>query len=65
MGFAARKQALTVYLPSLEGYDDLLGTLGPHSTGVGCLYLKRLADVDSAVLSELVRRSAEDTRGGG
>ncbi|MET9274050.1 DUF1801 domain-containing protein [Kribbella sp. NPDC003557] len=65
VGFAARKQALTLYLSAIEPYGDLLARLGPHSTGVGCLYVKRLADVDSGVLAELVRRSVEDTRGGG
>jgi hypothetical protein len=66
VGFAARKQALTLYLTGgFDEYDDLLGRLGPHTTGVGCLYVKRLADVDSAVLGELVRRSVEDTRGRG
>ena len=66
IGFAARKQALTLYLSNgFEGYGDLLAKLGPHTTGVGCLYVKRLSDVDSGVLTELVRRSVEDTRGGG
>lgn len=66
VGFAARKQALTLYLTGgFDGYDDPLGRLGPHTTGVGCLYLKRFADVDSGVLAELVRRSGEDTRGRG
>jgi hypothetical protein len=65
VGFAARKQALTLYLTSgFEGYDELLGKLGPHTTSAGCLYVKRLADVDSGVLADLVRRSVEDTRGG-
>ena len=66
VGFAARKQALTLYLTSgFDGYDELLARLGPHSTSAGCLYVKRLADVDSGVLAELVRRSAQDTRGRG
>ena len=66
IGFAARKQALTLYLSNgFEEYGDLLAKLGPHTTGVGCLYVKRLSDVDSGVLTELVRRSVEDTRGGG
>ena len=66
IGFAARKQALTLYLSNgFEGYGDLLAKLGPHTTGVGCLYVKRLSDVDYGVLTELVRRSVEDTRGGG
>ncbi|TDD24517.1 DUF1801 domain-containing protein [Kribbella turkmenica] len=66
IGFAARKQALTLYLTEgFEGYDELLGRLGPHTTGVGCLYVKRLSDVDSAVLAELAKRSVQHTRGGG
>lgn len=66
VGFAARKQALTLYLTErFEGYDVLLGKLGPHTTGVGCLYVKRLSDVDPGVLTELVRRSVDGARGGG
>ena len=66
LGFAARKQALTLYLTEgFEGYDELLERLGPHTTGVGCLYVKRLSDVDSAVLTELVQRSVDGARGGG
>jgi hypothetical protein len=58
-GFSPRKQALTLYIVSgFEGYDALLERLGPHKTGKSCLYVKRLADVDGAVLEELVRRSA-------
>jgi len=66
LGFAARKQALTLYLTEgFEGYDELLERLGPHTTGVGCLYVKRLSDVDSAVLTELAQRSVDGARGGG
>ncbi len=59
VGFAPRKQQLVVYL---DGYDDeesaaLLAKLGRHSTGKGCLYVKRLADVDSDVLRQLVQQS--------
>jgi hypothetical protein len=65
VGFAARKQAMTLYLTEgFEGYDELLGRLGPHTTGVGCLYVKRLSDVDSGVLTELARRSLDGARGG-
>ncbi len=66
IGFAARKQAMTLYLTEgFEGYDELLERLGPHTTGVGCLYVKRLSDVDSGVLGELARRSVDGARGGG
>jgi len=33
---------------------------GPHTTGKGCLYVKKLADVDESVLDELVARSYRD-----
>lgn len=57
-GFSPRKASLTLYFPL--GFDDLqdeLSRLGPHSTGVSCLYLKRLDDVDLAVLEDMVRTS--------
>ena len=47
-----------MYLPAgFDGATDLLGRLGPHSTGKSCLYLKRLADVDEEVLREIVARA--------
>lgn len=55
VGFASRKAAITVYLGmSLDGSAALLAKLGKHTTGKGCVYIKRLADVDLAVLEELV-----------
>ena len=53
VGLAPRKSALTIYLAA--GFDEeLLGRLGPHRTGRGCLYVRRLADVDPDVLRALV-----------
>ena len=55
VALAPRRQALVVYLAEgFEPYAELLARLGPHSTGRGCLYLKRLADVDRDVLGALV-----------
>lgn len=60
VGFSPRKQNLTLYIMSgFEQYDELLQRLGKHSTGKACLYVKRLADVDPAVLQELVKLSVE------
>ncbi|GAB4405354.1 MAG: hypothetical protein OHK0039_06260 [Bacteroidia bacterium] len=54
-GFAARKQALTIYaMPGFDRYEALMSDLGKYKTGVSCLYIKRLSDVDMAVLRELV-----------
>ena len=60
--FSPRKAATTVYL--MGGADErgeLLGRLGPHTLGKGCLYLKRLDAVDLGALEELVRRSYQHT----
>lgn len=57
-GFAARKAASTVYvLDGVGAHADLLETLGPHSTGVGCIYIKDLQKVDLEVLEAIVTRS--------
>ena len=63
VGFSPRKQALVLYvMPGFDGYDDLLARLGRFTTGKSCLYLKRLSDVDPAVLEALVRASVADMR---
>lgn len=58
IGFSPRKGALTIYGVS-DDADALLEQLGPHTTGVSCLYLKRLDAVDPGVLEALVRRGWE------
>ena len=60
-GFSPGNKNLTVYLMSgVARYPDLLATLGKHSTGVSCLYLKRLADVHMPTLEKLIAASARD-----
>jgi len=59
-GFAPRKNALTLYvMGGLKPHAALLKKLGKHSTGVGCLYIKRLSDVDEKVLTKLVNASVK------
>ena len=60
IGFSPRKQNLTLYLSIGEGWnEDLLSKLGKHKTGMGCLYFKRLSDVDENVLTELIEQSVK------
>lgn len=64
VGFSPRKANLTLYL--MQGYDNLeneMKTLGKFKTGKACLYIKRLADIDSAVLRRLVDVSVQKLRG--
>lgn len=59
-GFAPRGKETVIYLLSgFTGNAALLKKLGKHRTTKACLYIKRLADVDVAVLEELVRRSID------
>jgi len=59
-GFSPRKEALTIYiLPGFEKYDSLMKKLGKYKTGKSCLYIKKLADVDIKVLTELIIQSVK------
>lgn len=59
IGFSPRKQALTLYLKA--GYEEripeMLEKLGKHKTGKGCLYIKKIEDIDQDVLREMVKES--------
>ena len=58
IGFAPRRAATTIYLlDGVGAYTEQLSRLGPHTTGVGCLYVKDLADVDLGVLEAIVDES--------
>ena len=58
-GFSPRKQNLTIYMIlGFAGYADLLKKLGKYKlSGGSCLYINKLADVDSKVLKELISQS--------
>ena len=63
-GFSPRKAALTLYLAGWYGdrqaeANHLFARLGKHSTGKGCLYVKRLDQVDLDVLEQLIALSWE------
>jgi Domain of unknown function (DU1801) len=63
VGFSPRKSATVLY--NVAGSNDsktLLAKLGKHTTGKGCLYIKKLADVDREVLESLVVQSVAAVR---
>jgi Domain of unknown function (DU1801) len=62
-GFAIRGRQLVVYLVA-EGdrQQTLLSKLGKHSLGKSCLYFNKLADLDTAVLEQLVANAIADLR---
>ena len=59
-GFSPRVQNLTLYITSgFDRYEALLAKLSKYTTGKGCLYIKKLEDIDQEVLKELVRQSVD------
>ncbi|MET1044777.1 MAG: DUF1801 domain-containing protein [Microbacteriaceae bacterium] len=64
VGFSPRKAAITFYgLLDHEELRPLLDKLGKHTTGKGCVYVKKLEDVDETVLRELVSKSYDLANG--
>lgn len=60
VGFAPRKQNLTLYIMAgFDNYDTLLSQLGKHKTGKSCLYINKIADVDRTVLKKLIKQSVD------
>jgi hypothetical protein len=62
-GFSPRKANLVVYV--MPGYDDYsaeLARLGKHKTGTSCLYINKLADIDTEVLEEIVAAGVAEVR---
>jgi len=58
MGFSPRKAELVLYvLTGFAGQEALLARLGKHKTGKVCLYVKKLPDVDEAVLEQIATRA--------
>jgi hypothetical protein len=59
IGFSPRKDKMTFYLPSFKGKDELLAKLGKHKGSKACVHIRRLSDIDLAVLEKLIKASAK------
>ena len=63
LGFSPRKQNISIYL--MGGLDKLkveLSELGKHKTGKGCLYIKELKDINTAVLRKMFSKAWKSTK---
>ncbi|MFN0275067.1 MAG: DUF1801 domain-containing protein [Chitinophagales bacterium] len=59
-GFAPRKENMTVYIiAGFEEQKQLLKKLGKFKLGKGCLYFRKLSDIDEAVLKDLIKSGLE------
>lgn len=54
IGFSPRSGSLVLYLAPYRRHEELLARLGKHKPGKGCLYVNKLADIDMAVLEQLI-----------
>jgi hypothetical protein len=54
IGFSPRKANLSLHLMGIEKHAEALTKLGKHKTGVGCLYINKLEDVDVKVLEKMI-----------
>jgi hypothetical protein len=60
IGFSPRKANFSLHLVlDIKQYADTLKKLGKHKTGVGCLYINKLEDIDLKVLEELINIAAK------
>jgi hypothetical protein len=60
LAFSPRKDAISLYLfQSFDEKEELLQKFGKHKAGKGCIYVKKLADVDIEVLKVMMARSVE------
>jgi hypothetical protein len=63
VGFASRKSALTLYITAgVERFPKVVEKLGKHRAGKGCLYIKKLDDVNLSVLEDLLKKSVDHTK---
>lgn len=54
IGFSPRKANLSLHLLDIQRHADALKKLGKHKTGVGCLYINKLEDVDIKILEKMI-----------
>ena len=63
LAFSPRKPALVLYgIAGFTGADAFLAKFGKHKRGKGCVYVKKLGDVDLGILERMLEKSLEATR---
>ena len=62
-GFSSRKGDITIYVVAdFPGMAGMLAKLGKHKRSGGCLYVRRMADIDGAVLEKIVSGAAKERK---
>lgn len=59
-GIASRTNAITLYLGSdFDKKEELLSKFGKYKTGKGCIYIQELEDINTGILTKMVKNSIE------
>jgi Domain of unknown function (DU1801) len=56
-GMASRTNGITLYLSNFDNKEELLAKFGKHKAGKGCIYIQKLEDIDTSVLTKMVKNS--------
>jgi len=59
VGFSPRKTEFALYIANFDGKEELLKKFGKHKTAKSCVYIKKLEDIDIAVLKKLTAGSVK------
>ena len=59
-GFSPRAQNISIYIMAgIDAFPDLMDKLGKYKTGVSCLYISKLKDIDLSILKRLIKASIQ------
>lgn len=63
VAFSSRANAISLYLSStFKEREELLQQLGKYKTGKGCIYIKKLSDIDTAVLTKMIKLAFDHSK---
>lgn len=62
VGFSPRKSEFALYIANFDGKAVLLEKFGKHKTAKSCVYIKKVSDIDVAVLKKLVKGSVKHSQ---
>ncbi len=57
VGFSPRKQNITLYIMAGNKENPVLAELGKYKTSGGCLYIKKMTDIDESSLTKLIKQA--------
>jgi len=60
VGFSPHKQQISLYILGAVKNEEMLVKLGKYKTGKGCLYIKKLSDINDKILKQLIKYSCDN-----